>query len=164
LGTAFLVAPDLVLTNHHVALDPRLGDFRPRPETVRFRFGFRESATVGPAAGTAYGLAAAWEVHRSHSDKPGHRLGRLSRRRGEGPVGDFKDAPRRGWLKLKKADVGASQGLFILQHPQGDTLKMANGGVKARSGAWVDYEVDTEPGSSGSPVFDNRWELVALHS
>jgi hypothetical protein len=28
----------------------------------------------------------------------------------------------------------------------------------------VDYEVDTEPGSSGSPVFNNRWELVALHS
>jgi V8-like Glu-specific endopeptidase len=32
------------------------------------------------------------------------------------------------------------------------------------SGAWVDYEVDTEPGSSGSPVFNNKWELVALHS
>jgi V8-like Glu-specific endopeptidase len=41
---------------------------------------------------------------------------------------------------------------------------MANGGVKGRSDAWVEYEVDTEPGSSGSPVFNNQWELVALHS
>jgi hypothetical protein len=67
-------------------------------------------------------------------------------------------------LKLRKADVRQSQGLFILQHPGRKTLKMANGGVKQVSGAWVDYEVDTLPGSSGSPVFDNRWELVALHS
>jgi V8-like Glu-specific endopeptidase len=60
--------------------------------------------------------------------------------------------------------VRQSQGLFILQHPGGKTLKMANGGVRQVAGAWVEYEVDTEPGSSGSPVFNNRWELVALHS
>jgi hypothetical protein len=88
----------------------------------------------------------------------------LARKAGEDPVGDFQNAPRRGWLKVRKADVQESQGLFILQHPSGDTLKMANGGVKRTSGTWVDYEVDTLPGSSGSPVFNNRWELVALHS
>jgi endonuclease G len=65
---------------------------------------------------------------------------------------------------MRKTDVRQSQGLFILQHPGGKTLKMANGGVKQSSGAWVEYEVDTLPGSSGSPVFNNRWELVALHS
>ena len=27
----------------------------------------------------------------------------------------------------------------------------------------VQYWTDTEPGSSGSPVFNERWELVALH-
>lgn len=27
----------------------------------------------------------------------------------------------------------------------------------------VHYTTDTEPGSSGSPVFNNQWELVALH-
>ena len=103
-----------------------------------------------------------------HNDSPSEKLDyamlRLDRPAGEDPVVDFKDAPRRGWLTLQKADVRQSQGLFILQHPGGKTLKMANGGVRQVSGGWVDYEVDTEPGSSGSPVFNNRWELVALHS
>ncbi|MFD9551716.1 trypsin-like peptidase domain-containing protein [Nocardia salmonicida] len=27
----------------------------------------------------------------------------------------------------------------------------------------VQYRTDTEGGSSGSPVFDNQWRLVALH-
>ena len=27
----------------------------------------------------------------------------------------------------------------------------------------IRYETDTEPGSSGSPVFDNGWEIIALH-
>jgi V8-like Glu-specific endopeptidase len=27
----------------------------------------------------------------------------------------------------------------------------------------VQYLTDTEPGSSGSPVFDSQWRLVALH-
>jgi hypothetical protein len=164
LGTAFLVATDLVLTNYHVALDDRYGNFRTRPDSVRFRFGFREPADGAPEAGTTYGLAAAWEVHSSPADQLDYAFVRLPRRAGEDPVGDFQNAPRRGWLKLQKTDVGPSQGLFVLQHPLGDTLKMANGGVRGRAGAWVEYEVDTEPGSSGSPVFNNQWELVALHS
>ena len=26
------------------------------------------------------------------------------------------------------------------------------------------YKSDTAPGSSGSPVFNNEWQLIALHS
>jgi hypothetical protein len=163
LGTAFLVAADLVLTNHHVAFDA-VRTFRSHPEAVRFHFGFREPADGAPEAGTLCRLAADWDVHSSPRETLDYAVLRLDLRAGEEAVGDFKDAPRRGWLKLRKADVRASQGLFILQHPSGQTLKMANGGVKQVAGAWVDYEVDTEPGSSGSPVFNNRWELVALHS
>jgi endonuclease G, mitochondrial len=28
---------------------------------------------------------------------------------------------------------------------------------------FLHYEADTQPGSSGSPVFNDQWELVALH-
>jgi endonuclease G len=163
LGTAFLVAADLVLTNHHVAFDATR-TFRSHPEAVRFRFGFREPADGAPAAGTTCRLAADWDVRSSPFEKLDYAVLRLDRQAGEDAVGEFKDAPRRGWLKLRKADVRQSQGLFILQHPGGQTLKMANGGVRQVAGAWVEYEVDTEPGSSGSPVFNNKWELVALHS
>ena len=29
--------------------------------------------------------------------------------------------------------------------------------------SFLHYETDTEPGSSGSPVFNDQWEVVALH-
>ena len=28
---------------------------------------------------------------------------------------------------------------------------------------WLHYESDTMPGSSGAPLFNNRWEMVGLH-
>jgi hypothetical protein len=68
LGTAFLVAADLVLTNYHVALDDRSGNFRTRPDSVRFRFGFREPADGAPEAGTNL--------------RAGHGLGRPQQPRG----------------------------------------------------------------------------------
>jgi hypothetical protein len=57
LGTAFLVARDLVLTNHHVAFDA-IATFRNHPESVRFRFGFREPADGAPEASRIRRLAA----------------------------------------------------------------------------------------------------------
>src|SRR5262249_8344745 len=53
----------------------------------------------------------------------------------------------------------------IVQHPQGQKKQVA-----LRDNRIVDvfenffhYEADTQPGSSGSPVFNDQWELVALH-
>ena len=51
------------------------------------------------------GLAADWEVHSSPADRLDYALLRLARRAGEDPVGDFQNAPRRGWLKLRRNDV-----------------------------------------------------------
>lgn len=53
----------------------------------------------------------------------------------------------------------------IIQHPRGRPKEVAlqdNQVVKADK-VVVQYACDTEPGSSGSPVFDNQWRLVALH-
>jgi V8-like Glu-specific endopeptidase len=162
LGTGFLVTPKWVLTNYHVAFD--YGEFDQQPDAVRMRFGLRELADGKSEGGTPYALADDWLVHKSQTDTLDYALLRLASPAGEDPVGSYQNAPPRGRVKLAKTDAKASQGLFILQHPLGDTLKMANGGVRAVDGAWLSYEVDTEPGSSGSPVFNNKWELVALHS
>jgi|688.fasta_scaffold01941_8 hypothetical protein len=35
--------------------------------------------------------------------------------------------------------------------------------VEAEPGLFLHYETDTDPGSSGSPVFNDQWEVVALH-
>ncbi len=54
-----------------------------------------------------------------------------------------------------------------LQHPSREPLKLAIGmdeqiEVNA-AGNRIRYSVPTLPGSSGSPVFDTDWDLVALH-
>jgi V8-like Glu-specific endopeptidase len=163
-GTGFLVASDLVLTNYHVAHDPGFGDFNKYPETVRMRFGFRQPNEGAPEEGTTYALAKDWDVYKSPVNQLDYALVRLAKPAGDDSVGSFQNAPNRGRIKLQTTDAEQSQGLFILQHPCGDTLKMANGGLANRTGAWLEYAVDTEEGSSGSPVFNNKWELVALHS
>jgi len=53
----------------------------------------------------------------------------------------------------------------IIQHPGGDPQQVAlrdNKVVKSLD-HFVHYEADTQPGSSGSPVFNDQWQLVALH-
>lgn len=54
----------------------------------------------------------------------------------------------------------------IIQHPGGGPRRYAvknNLLVDIIPEGYLHYEADTEPGSSGSPVFSSRWELVALH-
>jgi len=54
-----------------------------------------------------------------------------------------------------------------LQHPEGRTLQITfsnNGitGVYERDGL-IQYVSHTSVGSSGSPCFNDQWELVAVH-
>jgi endonuclease G len=58
-------------------------------------------------------------------------------------------------------------GLNILQHPGGESMKLAlssNGvtGVYPETGL-IQYLTSTRGGSSGSPCFSDEWALVALH-
>ena len=168
-GTGFLVAPSIVMTNHHVKKEDA-GRFESSPASVRFRFGSRVLASGVAEGGVVYGLDAAgglqrgWFVWESETDKLDYAIVRLDKPAGNETVGQFVGAPQRGWLSLKKHEVKINQALFILQHPLGDVLKLAPGGLKRQDPVWLDYEVDTEPGSSGSPVFNNLWQLIGLHS
>ena len=77
----------------------------------------------------------------------------------------------RGFTRLIRQEGKATHGLDclnIIQHPRGEMKQ-----IVIRENKLVDlpdnpdwaahYEGDTEPGSSGSPVFNDQWELVALH-
>ena len=57
------------------------------------------------------------------------------------------------------------QRVNILQHPNGQPMKvvMTQNYVCHTTETRVQYVADTMAGSSGSPVFNNRWEVVALH-
>lgn len=71
------------------------------------------------------------------------------------------------FLEPKQGKLGAEQEerLNIIHHPDGDYKQLSirqNLFVKITpTSIW--YETDTAPGSSGSPVFNDQWQVVALH-
>jgi hypothetical protein len=62
-------------------------------------------------------------------------------------------------------DFAANKVLFIMQHPQGNPLKVTANIFRRLNGngTRVTYLNDTDNGSSGSPCVNANWELVALH-
>lgn len=68
-------------------------------------------------------------------------------------------------LLRNPATVTRNEPVNIIQHPDGRPKEVAltNNLVTRVRDTVIRYETDTEPGSSGSPVFNNSWELTALH-
>jgi endonuclease G len=72
-----------------------------------------------------------------------------------------------GWLPLiadeNKVIVGEK--LNIIQHPSGERKQLAlrENLLEDILDNFLHYKTDTAPGSSGAPVFNDQWEVVALH-
>ncbi|MDL9935955.1 serine protease [Gordonia sp. ABSL1-1] len=150
-GTGFLVAPNLLLTNHHVLPD----DSTARRSAVEFDY--QDDADGRPLPVQSFDLDpdtlyladkdldfALVVVTGSPEQLAPFGFNRLTDAQGTVVIGEFTT---------------------IVQHPGGGK-KM----VSLRENKLVDilerylhYSTDTEPGSSGSPVFNDQWEVVALH-
>jgi Trypsin-like peptidase domain len=81
--------------------------------------------------------------------------------------GDTRNIAKFGWNGLSAAEgkVIVGEYVTIIQHPSGQRKQIA-----LRENQIVDvlenflhYRTDTAPGSSGSPVFNDQWEVVSLH-
>ena len=72
-----------------------------------------------------------------------------------------------GWVPLIGAAGKAAEGewLNIVQHPKGERkqLCLRENQLLKRAADVLWYSTDTQGGSSGSPVFNNNWLMVALH-
>ncbi len=71
-----------------------------------------------------------------------------------------------GWLPLIE-DPGkllVREAVTIIQHPNGEPKQLAvrNNQVVDELELFIPYQTDTDAGSSGSPVFNDQWEVVAL--
>lgn len=71
-------------------------------------------------------------------------------------------------LYLGALPQGTDEGAFvvnILQHPGGGAkrLAMRNNAVARVDDSLIAYWTDTDYGSSGAPVFDDDWQVIALH-
>lgn len=173
VGTGFLVGPDLVLTNYHVVAALLRGEVGPAAVRVMFDY-------FGTGQGYGVGLAASYHLadspmspvdDESEKTRPASdeeldfALLRIDTSLGTQPRGG--SGKPRGYLRL---DAGTTRvedrkPLFILQHPQGQPLKLhidVSRGYN-ENGTRLQYTTNTLPGSSGSPCFDAQLRLVALH-
>ena len=178
IGTGFLVGPDLVMTNQHVIDGQAAG----APMICRFDY-LVDAGGVQVREGVAVPVAADWLVKASPPDPSDESLDegdapapdnldfaliRLSRPVGDTPrAGDEgPDNRPRGWIGIDPTlQVGQGDDLFILQHPEGTPLKLGVGRLTALHGGGLRWrhDVATEGGSSGSPVFNRKLDLVGLH-
>jgi hypothetical protein len=180
-GTGFLVGPDVVMTNYHV-VEGAIADNTPTGLTARFDWSWNPN-TGQRDPGTVYQLADDWLIDHSpysqNVDKlldpgtnapPETELDYALLRLAPEPTEVAPDAPsNRGWISIpRNGHVFQPDGfLMIVQHPCGDDIKMA---IDQKSilqvngnGTRVRYRTNTQPGSSGSPCFNEKLELVALH-
>jgi len=189
-GTGFLVAPDIVMTNYHV-IEAVLAEaqgrtngmsFNARASDVVMRFDYKKSADGTVInSGKEFRLKEdGWLIDKSPNrsahgsprpDELDYALLRVAGSPGNHPVGSGAepDAPPRGWIEIPREayDFQPHTPLFILQHPQGAPLKLAIE-TKAiieinENRTRVKYKTNTERGCSGSPCFNQYWQLVAMH-
>ncbi|WP_421825916.1 trypsin-like peptidase domain-containing protein [Larkinella sp.] len=71
-----------------------------------------------------------------------------------------------GSLKLQAESLQIGSFVNIIQHPGGryKQIGLYRNIVTYADDRTIQYLTDTEPGSSGSPVFNSKWEVVALHN
>lgn len=70
-----------------------------------------------------------------------------------------------GWIELKEVEIAKNDFVNIIQHPKGEMkqISLYHNIVTNTDERVVQYLTDTLKGSSGSPVFNSDWEVVALH-
>lgn len=173
LGTGFLIGPDLLLSNQHV-LESKADLSR----TIA-HFGCKKDSNGVEQPGQIVKLQTDC-YYASHPEKLDYALVRLQEQplkhmalNGEGDDWSYLEmllkGKHRGYLIVAAGHIFRAQDrVNIIQHPGGQPMKvvLTQNYVITDTNAQstrVQYIADTMNGSSGSPVFNQNWEVVALH-
>ncbi len=150
-GTGFFVSPRLLLTNNHVleraeeaAFSEVEFDFE-----VDFKGNLRTSVSFRLKRTTFF----VTDVALDFSLVASHRMSTASRKNGAG-------------ISYLRKKVWLSKGVGLGHpNPNGEAKQIAlrENRVIDLLDSFAHYQTDTAPGSSGSPVFNDQWEVVALH-
>jgi V8-like Glu-specific endopeptidase len=146
-GTAFLITPSRLLTAYHNLV--QASGEKTSEVTAQFDY---ERAIDGPETeGTTLSCTLASICGEAADD---WAVIDLSELRPDCPLADLSNISAR-----------AEDRVAIIQHPNGMAKQVAmhNNLVTFANQTRVQYLTDTLPGSSGAPVFNVKWKVVALH-
>lgn len=150
VGSGFVTADNIFITNHHVIPDKETAT------GAKVIFNYEDGPDGVPRNVTSFDLDPARMVTSpvNEYDTTAIRI-----------LGDANS--RFGEIALKPPAIAIDKNQFvnIIQHPAGEPKKIAlyHNIVTKATDREVQYLTDTLKGSSGSPVFNSDWELVALH-
>lgn len=162
-ATGFLVSEDLVMTNHHVFPVADSAEFRNFAEDAIIEFNHEYDIDGKARDPLVFELDPERFIHTVPNldmalvgIRPFDRTGRHA-------------IKNQGYLVLNKQLGKAGNGDFatIIQHPQGNEKQIAlrkNDIINLDLPDFLIYSSDTVSGSSGAPVFNDQWQVIALHS
>lgn len=158
VGTGFLVAPGLLVTNNHVIATPEDAqrfvaefdyeldlDDQPRVPIVRFSLEPDRIFVTSDRRDLDFTFVAV-----RPKSMQGHRR-----------IDEF------GWIPLddRVDKILTGEPAVIIQHPRGEQKRVCifSAELVDKLDDYLHYTTDTDGGSSGSCVFNRSWQLVALH-
>lgn len=157
-GTGFMISPKVVMTNHHVISDAESA------KGFILEFDYYANKDGEKIMTTEFFLAPEELFVHSDQSEFDYAVIAVQETNDEGEqISDF------GWNKLieERGKVRIGEPLNIIHHPQGNPQKISirqNYLVKLdEQSNRLDYMSDTMEGSSGAPVYNEEWEVVALH-
>jgi endonuclease G len=158
-GTAFMISPRLALTNNHVLPDAQSARFS------RMEFNFQNGVTGLPLAASQFALEpdAFFQTDRD-LDFTVVAVARQSLTDGSSPQLPLSGFGFNRTFK-DQGKILLGESINIIQHPEGHEKQIAlqQNELIDRFDDFLHYHTDTSPGSSGSPLYNNQWEILGLH-
>jgi V8-like Glu-specific endopeptidase len=146
-GTGFVISDDLILTNHHVIKDQIL------LKRSAFRFNYQLGLDGLPEQSEDY-AAKSDGIFFTNKDL-------------DYTIVQLENMPGKKWgqLVFNPDEPKVKDRVNIIQHAGGEPKRISiqNNFLEYIDNTLVQYLASTLPGSSGSPVFDDDWRVIALH-